>query len=77
MFDIISSRPDDEGFVEDPQNYKVYLNGEFLGDCESADRVLGEAVVFVRGDNGLIMFDGADVMTKKVYGDIGIVKDGC
>jgi len=64
MFDIISSRPDDEGFVEDIECYDVYLDGKKLDSFDSADAVLGEVVMY-----GEIL-----------YGDIAIVRknaNGC
>lgn len=39
----VSVSKNDKGFVVDASNYEVFLNGEKLSNCFTADEELGEA----------------------------------
>lgn len=63
----VSMKKNDPGYVEDGHNYEVFLNGEKLEGCVTADEEKGEVTVYERDRDGRILmdiFDG-DVLVKE------------
>jgi hypothetical protein len=48
----VSTRKDDSGYIARAYNYRVYLNGEEITHCHTADEEKGEAHCFVYDVDG-------------------------
>ncbi len=71
----VSVNRNDEGYISDPGNYKVFLDGKELESCVMADEEKGEAEVYKKDKNGDYFVEGyAVIATEIVYGEIEIRK---
>ena len=69
----VSVKKGDDGFVKNPCDYNVYIDGVLNKHCITADEESGFALVYVVNSNDIIQVSNGLILDKIVYGDIKIV----
>jgi len=69
----VSVIKNDEGFSPSAHLCEVYLNGEILHRCHTADEELGVAYCYEKDANGYYITDGDHFKTVEVRGEVKIV----
>jgi len=70
----ISTDKFDVGYVPDSAFYEVYLDGDYLKDCVTADDELGIAICHVRDYDGNLLIEGDEIVQTVKYGDVSIIR---
>lgn len=72
----VSVDVNDSGYVHDNDKYTVFLDGELLSHCITADTDKDEALVYQLDSDGYAIVDKGkqEALTEKVYGKITIHK---
>lgn len=71
----LSVKESDKGYSKDAYMYEVYLDGNLLYDCFTADEELGEAHCYVKDDDNRVKLDNyLEIKTVIVNGTVKLVK---
>jgi hypothetical protein len=71
----VSVYEDDEGYVSNPGDYEIYLDGKEVGYAVIADEKAGYVVKYKREENGFVLKKAvfpAEFETEIVYGKVEI-----
>jgi hypothetical protein len=69
----VSVKKDDPGYREDAWRFHVLLDGKQLDCCFTADEDLGEAWVWEKGADGLLVVKDNQPVVKRLTGEVKLI----